>query len=161
MKEILKSKKTAALIAALCVALACSMALFGCAQEEKAESTDTPGSSDAAKTLTVSVDIDSSRAADQGYDESFFSGDVEVPEGSTVYDALVKTGVAIDDSAGYVNGIDGLVGGTADYPSSGWLYFVDGESPMVACEDFELTGGEKITWVYTTDFNEEVEVALS
>lgn len=158
MDGVLKSKKYAAMLATWCIALVCAGTLFGCAQ---GSNPDTADSAEDAATITVSIDIDSSRATDQGYDESLFSGDVEIPEGSTVQDALIETGVEIDDSAGYVNGIGGLAAGTNDYPNSGWLYYVDGESPTVSSEEYELKGGEKILWVYTPDFNEDAGLSAA
>ncbi len=164
MKELRESisgsKKLAALFAAFCVMLACSGALYGCSQENKTESSDSEGSA-AASTITVEVIVDSSRAADQGFADTLFSGEIELPEGSTVQDALEATELDIDASAGYVTAIEGLDSATEEYPMSGWLYFVDGEAPTVGSTEFNLEGGENIQWIYTPDFNVEVVPAAA
>ena len=88
-----------------------------------------------------------------GYESCFASCDVTLPEGASVYDALVATGVSFDYSSGYVSSINGLAeldGGSM----SGWLFQVDGEYPSVGCESYELSGGEQIVWIYIRDWED-------
>lgn len=80
------------------------------------------------------------------------SGSVELPEGSTAYDALVALGIPLDVRSTpygmYVAGINGL--NEKDYGgSSGWLYFVNGSTHMVSATSYILADGDVVDWQYT------------
>ena len=51
----------------------------------------------------------------------------------------------------YIEGINYLYEFSAG-KYSGWLYEIDGESPMYGADKMVLTGGEKIVWNYTVDY---------
>ena len=34
---------------------------------------------------------------------------------------------------------------------SGWVYHVNGESPFVGCDNYEVKSGDVIEWMYTLD----------
>lgn len=109
----------------------------------------------APSTVTVSVYIDSSRAASSGYPASLGGGTVTLSQGSSVYDALVATGVGVGGSSSYVSSIGGLAE-FACGPGSGWLYFVNGSSPGYGSGSYILNGGENITWIYTCDMGNDL-----
>ena len=109
----------------------------------------------APSTVTVSVYIDSSRAASSGYPASLGGGTVTLNQGSSVYDALVATGVGVGGSSSYVSSIGGLAE-FACGPGSGWLYFVNGSSPGYGSGSYILNGGESITWIYTCDMGNDL-----
>lgn len=75
-------------------------------------------------------------------------------EGATVYDALCALGLSVNahgSSYGtYVSAIGGLAekqyGGT-----SGWMYSVNGTTPMTACSNYVLSNGDNVVWYYVTD----------
>ncbi|MBE6720711.1 MAG: DUF4430 domain-containing protein [Ruminococcaceae bacterium] len=86
----------------------------------------------------------------------FISGySVEYREGDTVYDVIKRVcrecGIKMTAKPTvygmYVVGLNNLdekdCGGT-----SGWTYYVDGEFPMVACDKYQLSGGETIEFKY-------------
>lgn len=103
-------------------------------------------------TISVTVEID----ATAGEGEST-TADVDLPEGATVYDALVATGADINaadsDYGMYVQGINGLAGG--DFGDmSGWMFEVNGEMAEVGCSQYELKAGDVVTWTYVTEFTE-------
>ena len=103
-------------------------------------------------TIAVTVEID----ATAGEGEST-TADVELPEGATVYDALVATGADVNasdsDYGMYVQGINGLAGG--DFGDmSGWMFEVNGEMAEVGCSQYELKAGDVVTWTYVTEFTE-------
>ena len=109
----------------------------------------------APSTVTVSVYIDSSRAASNGYPASLGGGTVTLNQGSSVYDALVATGVGVGGSSSYVSSIGGL----AEFdcgPGSGWLYFVNGSSPGYGSGSYILNGGESFTWIYTCNMGNDL-----
>lgn len=74
-------------------------------------------------------------------------------EGATVYDALCALGLSVNahgSSYGtYVTAIGGLAekqyGGT-----SGWMYSVNGSTPMTACSNYVLSNGDNVVWYYVT-----------
>ena len=74
-------------------------------------------------------------------------------EGATVYDALCALGLSVNahgSSYGtYVSAIGGLAekqyGGT-----SGWMYSVNGTTPMTACSNYVLSNGDNVVWYYVT-----------
>ena len=74
-------------------------------------------------------------------------------EGTTVYDALCALGLSVNahgSSYGtYVSAIGGLAekqyGGT-----SGWMYSVNGTTPMTACSNYVLSNGDNVVWYYVT-----------
>lgn len=145
-REQTSVSRKVSLLAVICLLAMCTGLLFGC------------GSGDNGNKVDVTVSIDSSRAAEMGYSDSLFDGTVTIEKGQTVQDALEATGVAFDDSKGYVSSIDGLADGSKEYPASGWLFYVDGEAAMVGPTEYTLEGGEKITWIFTLDFSEEIEL---
>ena len=74
-------------------------------------------------------------------------------EGATVYDALCALDLSVNahgSSYGtYVSAIGGLAekqyGGT-----SGWMYSVNGTTPMTACSNYVLSNGDNVVWYYVT-----------
>lgn len=74
-------------------------------------------------------------------------------EGATVYDALCALGLSVNAQGSsygtYVSAIGGLTekqhGGT-----SGWMYSVNGTTPMTACSNYVLSNGDNVVWYYVT-----------
>ena len=85
----------------------------------------------------------------------------ELAEGETVYDILVeaarKNGISIDaNSVGYVSGIAYIY--ELDFGSlSGWMYFVNGESPNVSANRYVLSDGDMIEWLYSCDIGNDLK----
>ncbi|MGN0301278.1 MAG: DUF4430 domain-containing protein [Anaerotardibacter sp.] len=72
-------------------------------------------------------------------------------QGATAYDALCKTGLAVASSGSsygvYISSINGLV--EKQYgKNSGWMYSVNGTTPMTACSNYVLKKGDSIKWYY-------------
>ncbi|MGI6153389.1 MAG: DUF4430 domain-containing protein [Christensenellaceae bacterium] len=115
-------------------------------------------------TLTCTVSIDCSTVLDADPElaaavsadgKILDNASVALQEGSTVYDALVETGIVFDDSAGYVASINSLGGGDCG-AMSGWLYSVNDEYAMVDCASYILEDGDSILWIYTCDGGPDV-----
>lgn len=79
---------------------------------------------------------------------------ITLKKGSTVFDALSSVcssnGVSLKyQSKAYIQSIGGLAekdcGG-----SSGWMYRVNGETPMKAASKYTLSDGDRIEWYYVT-----------
>ena len=99
--------------------------------------------------VTVTVSVTSSAVGNPVSSGGTFTFN----EGATVYDALCALGLSVNahgSSYGtYVAGIGGLAekqyGGT-----SGWMYSVNGVTPMTACSNYVLSNGDSVVWYYVT-----------
>ena len=99
--------------------------------------------------ITVTVSVTSSAVGNP----VSFGGTFTFNEGATVYDALCALGLSVNahgSSYGtYVSAIGGLAekqyGGT-----SGWMYSVNGSTPMTACSNYVLSNGDNVVWYYVT-----------
>lgn len=114
--------------------------------ESSPEGADDVGASDSK--IRVSLIIDASSVQGEGWPSSMGSFTLELSPGSTVMDALRATGIAFTGSSSYVSSIDGLYAGMYG-ASSGWMYSVDGVTPMRAANAYGITDGNAIRWYYS------------
>ena len=99
--------------------------------------------------VTVTVSVTSSAVGNPVSSGGTFTFN----EGATVYDALCALGLSVNahgSSYGtYVSAIGCLAekqyGGT-----SGWMYSVNGRTPMTACSNYVLSNGDNVVWYYVT-----------
>ncbi len=99
--------------------------------------------------VTVTVSVTSSAVGNPVSSGGTFTFN----EGATVYDALCALGLSVNahgSSYGtYVSAIGGLAekqyGGT-----SGWMYSVNGTTPVTACSNYVLSNGDNVVWYYVT-----------
>lgn len=99
--------------------------------------------------ITVTVSVTSSAVGNPVSSGGTFTFN----EGATVYDALCALALSVNahgSSYGtYVSAIGGLAekqyGGT-----SGWMYSVNGTTPMTACSNYVLSNGDNVVWYYVT-----------
>ena len=99
--------------------------------------------------VTVTVSVTSSAVGNPVSSGGTFTFN----EGATVYDALCSLCLSVNahgSSYGtYVSAIGGLAekqyGGT-----SGWMYSVNGTTPMTACSNYVLSNGDNVVWYYVT-----------
>lgn len=99
-----------------------------------------------ADLITVSITVDGSAAG-----AGASSATVSLAAGSTVYDALVKTGISISASGSAYGMYVSAIGGLAERqhgPMSGWIFSVNGVEPSVACSAYTLSAGDSIVWTY-------------
>lgn len=107
------------------------------------------GGSQESSYVTVTVSVTSSAVGNP----VSAGGTFTFNEGATVYDALCALGLSVNahgSSYGtYVSAIGGLAekqyGGT-----SGWMYSVNGTTPMTACSNYVLSNGDNVVWYYVT-----------
>ena len=112
-------------------------------------STGDQGGSQESNYVTVTVSVTSSAVGNPVSSGGTFTFN----EGATVYDALCALGLSVSahgSSYGtYVSAIGGLAekqyGGT-----SGWMYSVNGTTPMTACSNYVLSNGDNVVWYYVT-----------
>ena len=114
--------------------------------ESSPEGADDVGASDSK--IRISLIIDASSVQGEGWPSSMGSFTLELSTGSTVMDALRATGIAFTGSSSYVSSIDGLYAGMYG-ASSGWMYSVDGVTPMRAANAYGITDGNAIRWYYS------------
>lgn len=75
----------------------------------------------------------------------------EIADGDTVYDILMKTGLAVsakDTGNGMsIDAIEGVANGDRG-KTSGWLFTVNGEMPMDYCDKVPVNDGDEIVWEF-------------
>lgn len=111
-----------------------------------AGSTQDSSTGTTADLITVSITVDGSAAG-----AGASSATVSLAAGSTVYDALVKTGISISASGSAYGMYVSAIGGLAERqhgPMSGWIFSVNGVEPSVACSAYTLSAGDSIVWTY-------------
>lgn len=126
--------------------LALTLAVAGCGGAPAATE-EAPAATDVAE-ITVTQKVDATVA---GGDVS--EVEVAVPEGATVYDALVLSGVDYNDEDSdygiYVTAIGGI-GENANGTNGGWVYTVNDEEVTVGCTEYVLEAGDVVQWSYIT-----------
>lgn len=85
---------------------------------------------------------------------------VPIKEDDTVYDVLITAAkqykLQIDYSGGYVKGIGGIY--EFDWGElSGWMYFVNGKSAEVGCNNYTVKNGDTVEWHYTCDIGNDLK----
>lgn len=121
----------------------------GSASNSGSASAGNQGGSQQPGYVTVTVSVTSSAVGNPVSSGGTFTFN----EGATVYDALCALGLSVNahgSSYGtYVSAIGGLAekqyGGT-----SGWMYSVNGSTPMTACSNYVLSNGDNVVWYYVT-----------
>lgn len=74
-------------------------------------------------------------------------------EGATVYDALCALGLAVNAHGSSYGTYVAAIGGLAEKEhggTSGWMYSVNGATPMTACSNYVLSNGDNVVWYYVT-----------
>ena len=109
----------------------------------------TTASSAASSTVTVSVSVSSSAA------DGRVSGSAHptFKKGATAYDALCATGLSVSTKSSQYGLYVSAIGGLAEFEyggKSGWMYSVNGTTPMTACSNYVLSNGDNVVWYYVT-----------
>ena len=89
------------------------------------------------------------------------SSTISITPGETVMKVLQRAcrdaGIPMVNKSGYISAIGGVYDQISDaYPSSGWMYCVDGWFPNYGAGSYTLSGGESIQWLYTLDGGADV-----
>lgn len=74
-------------------------------------------------------------------------------EGATVYDALCALGLSVNAHGSSYGTYVAAIGGLAEKQyggTSGWMYSVNGSTPMTACSNYVLSNGNNVVWYYVT-----------
>ncbi|MDK2781865.1 MAG: hypothetical protein PWR13_893 [Archaeoglobi archaeon] len=80
------------------------------------------------------------------------------PDYRTALGALLKAselkGFSVDVSGGYVRGIGGIYEKSMG-ETSGWMYSVNGETPMVPASDYQLNAGDTLLWYFVRNYGDD------
>ena len=80
----------------------------------------------------------------------FYSGTLYSSTEVSVYDLLCQTGLSLEGNSHYVSAINGL--SEFDHGKmSGWMYSVNGTTPMIPCGEYYPKSGDTIYWWYNYD----------
>ncbi len=99
--------------------------------------------------VTVTVSVTSSAVGNPVSS----SGTFTFNKGATVYDALCALGLSVNARGTSYGTYVAAIGGLAEMEhgdKSGWMYSVNGETPMTACSNYVLPNGANVVWYYVT-----------
>lgn len=103
----------------------------------------------AANVVTVSVSVSSSAVGNP----VSASGSFSFNPGATPYDALCALGLSVNARSTSYGTYVAAIGGLAEKEhggTSGWMYSVNGSTPMTACTNYVLSNGDAVVWYYVT-----------
>ena len=99
--------------------------------------------------VTVTVSVTSSAVGNTVSSGGTFTFN----EGATVYDALCALGLSVNAHGSSYGTYVAAIGGLAEKQyggTSGWMYSVNGTTPMTACSNYVLSNGDNVVWYYVT-----------
>lgn len=99
--------------------------------------------------VTVTVSVTSSAVGNPVSSGGTFTFN----EGATVYDALCALGLSVNAHGSSYGTYVSAIGGLAEKQysgTSGWMYSVNGTTPMTACSNYVLSNGDNVVWYYVT-----------
>lgn len=112
-------------------------------------STGGQGGSQESGYVTVTVSVTSSAVGNP----VSAGGTYTFNEGATVYDALCALGLSVNAHGSSYGTYVAAIGGLAEKQyggTSGWMYSVNGSTPMTACSNYVLSNGDNVVWYYVT-----------
>ena len=107
------------------------------------------GGSQESSYVTVTVSVTSSAVGNPVSS----GGTYTFNEGATVYDALCALGLSVNAHGSSYGTYVAAIGGLAEKQyggTSGWMYSVNGSTPMTACSNYVLSNGDNVVWYYVT-----------
>lgn len=107
------------------------------------------GGSQESNYVTVTVSVTSSAVGNPVSSGGTFTFN----EGATVYDALCALGLSVNAHGSSYGTYVSAIGGLAEKQyggMSGWMYSVNGTTPMTACSNYVLSNGDNVVWYYVT-----------
>ncbi len=135
-----------------CAALALTSVLYGCSSNQSAASSSAAASSSSAAEVSAPKELPITLVVEDANNEgvTLYNVDLLMPEGSTVYDAIVKAQVTADIQDGeygkYITSINGI----AAEGNSGWVYTINGNEVMESIDSAFLNDGDAINISYVT-----------
>lgn len=161
-----RSRRNLAAVAIIAAGLAAFVCLTDFESADSYYSGQAPVKKDVVGYVTLSIRCDTvaGRAAHIPADGEILAPTrFPIAQGDTVFavltDAARACGLHVESSGAagmrYVSGLGNLH--EYDYGDlSGWLYYVNGESPGMGCEQLSLSDGDVIEWHYTCDMGGDI-----
>lgn len=121
----------------------------GSASNSSGASADNQDGSQQSGYITVTVSVTSSAVGNPVSSGGTFTFN----EGATVYDALCALGLSVNAHGSSYGTYVAAIGGLAEKEhggTSGWMYSVNGVTPMTACSNYVLKNGDNVVWYYVT-----------
>ena len=121
----------------------------GSASNSGGASAGNQGGSQESSYVTVTVSVTSSAVGNPVSSGGTFTFN----EGATVYDALCALGLSVNAQGSSYGTYVAAIGGLAEKEhggTSGWMYSVNGTTPMTACSNYVLKNGDNVVWYYVT-----------
>ena len=121
----------------------------GSASNNGGASAGNQGGSQQSGYVTVTVSVTSSAVGNPVSSGGTFTFN----EGATPYDALCALGLSINARPSSYGTYVAAIGGLAEKEhggKSGWMYSVNGTTPMTACSNYVLSNGDNVVWYYVT-----------
>lgn len=121
----------------------------GSASNSGSASAGNQGGSQQPDYATVTVSVTSSAVVNPVSS----SGTFTFNKGATVYDALCALGLSVNARGTSYGTYVAAIGGLAEMEhgdKSGWMYSVNGTTPMTACSNYVLSNGDNVVWYYVT-----------
>lgn len=121
----------------------------GSASNSGSASAGNQGGSQQPDYITVTVSVTSSAVGNPVSSGGTFTFN----KGATVYDALCALGLSVNARGTSYGTYVAAIGGLAEMEhgaKSGWMYSVNGETPMTACSNYVLPNGANVVWYYVT-----------
>ena len=121
----------------------------GSASNSGGASAGNQGGSQESGYVTVTVSVTSSAVGNPVSSGGTFTFN----EGATVYDALCALGLSVNAQGSSYGTYVAAIGGLAEKEhggTSGWMYSVNGTTPMTACSNYVLKNGDNVVWYYVT-----------
>jgi|GEM_PF-1039474 len=92
--------------------------------------------------------------------ERLLSKTVAVEDGDTALSILLDQSSLDVEVTGHVgNRYVSSINGLAEFdhgPESGWMYKVDGEAPSITADNYDISGCDKVEWLYTSNMGEDI-----
>ena len=121
----------------------------GSASNSGGASAGNQGGSQQSGYVTVTVAVTSSAVGNPVSSGGTFTFN----EGATAYDALCALGLSVNAHGSSYGTYVAAIGGLAEKEhggTSGWMYSVNGTTPMTACSNYVLSNGDNVVWYYVT-----------
>ncbi|MBE6939038.1 MAG: DUF4430 domain-containing protein [Ruminococcaceae bacterium] len=158
------SKKNLALVGLVCAVGICGVLFTDIRSKDGYFGMDDP-SGEAVGTVTLEIRCDTvAGRAEHIPPDGILLEKTEIPlySGDTAYDILTRgvreAGLLMENEGqNYISGIGNIY--ERDFGDlSGWLYYVNGESPSVGCGEYRLSPGDSVVFVYSLEMGKDIDL---
>ncbi|MBD7909932.1 MULTISPECIES: DUF4430 domain-containing protein [Clostridium] len=110
---------------------------------------------DAKNVLNNMESLTAGKESTLGDNGNIFLGKIEINDGESVLDVLIKTGIPVSLNGSYIKGINNLF--EKDCGSkSGWMYKYNGKVLGKSASEQKVYNGDTIAFIYTCDYGNDL-----